>query len=68
MLWRESILITGIFLLSLADLVLCLLAFSDMAQFRLRPVRVLAEWFLLCALLPVAGSLFYLLTMEKQRA
>jgi heme/copper-type cytochrome/quinol oxidase subunit 4 len=68
MFWREESLILSIFLVSLTDLVLCLLAFSDMTrQYRHRSGSCF-YWFAFCALIPVIGPLVYFLIKGKQNA
>ena len=66
MFWTEELLILGVFLISLTDLVLCLLAFSDMARFPNRRPASLLKWYIVCALVPLFGPLAYFLIQEKK--
>jgi len=61
----NEVLILSLFLTSLSDLVLCLLAFSDMARIQRRGNRWI-YWFALCAFVPVLGPLAYFLIKEKK--
>ena len=67
MLRTNEFVILGVFLTSLTDLVLCLLAFSDMARIR-RQGHDWIRWFALCAFVPVFGPLAYILLKEKRNA
>ena len=67
MIWNSQLLIVGVFLISLTDLVLCLLAFSDMAKAQKQGYSWL-YWIALCALVPVLGPLAYFLVKEKGNA
>ena len=67
MLRTNELVILGVFLTSLTDLVLCLLAFSDMARIR-RQCHGWLHWFALCAFVPVLGPLAYFLIKEKRNA
>jgi heme/copper-type cytochrome/quinol oxidase subunit 4 len=68
MFWREEYLILSIFLVSLTDLVLCLLAFSDMAKQTKQRSGSWFYWFAFCSLVPVIGPLAYFLLQGKQNA
>jgi heme/copper-type cytochrome/quinol oxidase subunit 4 len=68
MFWREEYLILSIFLVSLTDLVLCLLAFSDMARQSRQRWGSWIYWFAVCSLVPAIGPLIYFLVQRKQNA
>ena len=65
---REEFLIVSVFLISLTDLVLCLLVFSDMAKQTKQQSGSWFYWFAFCSLVPVIGPLTYFLVREKQNA
>jgi len=65
MIRTNEVVILGLFLTSLSDLVLCLLAFSDMARIQWQGNRWI-YWFALCAFVPVLGPLAYFLVKEKR--
>lgn len=68
MFWTDELMILGVFLLSLTDLVLCLLAFSDMARSPNHHRGSLLAWYAVCALVPLFGPLAYFLIQEKKNA
>jgi hypothetical protein len=67
MLRTNELVILGVFLTSLTDLVLCLLAFSDLARIQ-RQGYGWIYWIALCAFVPVLGPLAYFLVKEKKNA
>jgi len=67
MLRTNELVILGVFFVSLTDLVLCLLAFSDMARIQ-KQGHGWIHWFVLCAVVPLIGPLAYFLVKEKKNA